>query len=78
MTFILSHLDWLGFALTLLSIILSARKNIWCWPVGLLGGVAWTIYALHPFQQALLVSQIVFGILEIYGWWKWSSTKAAK
>lgn len=66
--------DWVelaGFATTSLGIWLTARRNLWCWPVVL---AADALY-LAVFYQARLLSdallQIFFLGFTLYGWWHW-------
>jgi len=57
----------------LASVWLSVRRNIWCWPTGL---VMVTLY-IFIFYDAKLYSdmglQIVYIFMQIYGWYYWLS-----
>ena len=56
---------------TLLSVLLTVRQHIWCWPVGI-AGVA--LYALLFWQEKLYADvglQVVYVVLSFYGWYEW-------
>jgi hypothetical protein len=60
---------WVGFVLTTIGVILTAKKNILCWPVLMLANVFWTIN-LWDNTAAVLMQEVLF-IFNIYGWIKW-------
>ena len=56
---------------TLLSVLLTVRQSIWCWPVGI-AGVG--LYALLFWQEKLYADvglQVVYVVLSFYGWYEW-------
>jgi nicotinamide mononucleotide transporter len=78
------RLEWFGqqlglleataVATGLLAVWLTVRRNIYCFPVGL---VNVTLYALIFFSSEVRLYadgmlQIVFGLLLLYGWKRWS------
>ncbi len=68
-------LQWLAFIFGIAYVILAAKENAWCWPVGLISVViAFFVYAdpeVKLYSDALL--QIFYAIMSIYGWWIWTS-----
>ncbi|HJQ27306.1 MAG TPA: nicotinamide riboside transporter PnuC [Blastocatellia bacterium] len=61
----------IGAALGLISVWLTVRQNIWCWPTGL---VMVALYAVVFFQAKLYADaglQLVYIGLQIYGWYEW-------
>ena len=63
--------EWVAVALTLVAVYLTARQNIWCWPLGM---VSVTLYALVFYQAKLYADMGLQGLyfaLAIYGWWAW-------
>jgi len=70
-------LQWLAFIFGIIYVILAARENIWCWPVGLASVViAFFVYAdpeIRLYSDALL--QVFYAIMSVYGWWLWTRTK---
>jgi nicotinamide mononucleotide transporter len=72
-----SPLEVLGATTGALGVWLTARENVWCWPVGL---VNVAVYAL-VFRDAKLYAdmglQCVYFALCLYGWWAWLRGGAA-
>jgi nicotinamide mononucleotide transporter len=61
----------IGTILGLVSVWLTVRQNIWCWPTGL---VMVALYAVVFFQAKLYADaglQVVYFVLQIYGWYEW-------
>ena len=61
----------IGTILGLVSVWLTVRQNIWCWPTGL---VMVALYAVVFFQAKLYADaglQVVYFALQIYGWYEW-------
>jgi len=67
-------LQWLAFIFGIIYVILAARENIWCWPVGLISVViAFFVYAdpeVRLYSDAIL--QIFYAVMSLYGWWVWT------
>jgi nicotinamide mononucleotide transporter len=61
-----------GTAFGLLSVWLTIRKSIWCWPTGLINVVCFFVLFYQVKLYAELITYAVFFVLGIYGWWKWS------
>ena len=75
--------DWLEYAAVFFNIayvILAARENIWCWPMGIIGsGLSiWLFIESKLYAESVLFTYYV--IMGIYGWWAWSQgqTKEGK
>ena len=70
--------DLLGFITGLLCVWLTARANIWNFPVGILNSA---ILGLVFLQQRLFADaslQIVFILLSGLGWWQWLHQRHAR
>lgn len=54
-----------------LGVLLTAVRNRWCWPVGLVSVLlySWVFVDARLYSDALL--QIVYAGMECYGWWHW-------
>ena len=66
-----NRLEIAGTILGLISVWLTVRQNIWCWPTGL---VMVALYAVIFFQVKLYADaglQVVYFVLQIYGWYEW-------
>jgi nicotinamide mononucleotide transporter len=68
------HEHWLelaGFITTGIGIWLTARRNMWCWPITLAADVLYFVV----FYKTLLLSdallQLFFVAFTLYGWWHW-------
>lgn len=58
-------------ALCLVSVALTVRQSLWCWPTGI---VMVSMYAVFYWRQRLYaqsVLQLFFFVLQVYGWWEW-------
>jgi nicotinamide mononucleotide transporter len=68
-------LEWTGFVTGIAGVWLTARKNIWCFPVGLANV---TISLFLFFDQKLysdVVQQGFYIVLLSYGWYRWATGK---
>ena len=66
-------LGWIAFALSVIGILLNAKKIIWCWPIWLVSNVLWIIHIWTqpaPDYSALCL-WVVFLMSNIYGWFQW-------
>ncbi len=66
-------LEILGAILTLWCVYLAAKNNIANWPISMIASVVYffVFYINHFFSEAYL--QIIFLIVQSYGWYYWSS-----
>tara|TARA_R110000772_G_scaffold1210_5_gene4320 strand:- start:9426 stop:9965 length:540 start_codon:yes stop_codon:yes gene_type:complete len=64
-------LEILGSISILLCVYLTAKQNVLCWPIGILGCIAYLIifYSSELYGESFL--QIVFIIQSLYGWYYW-------
>jgi nicotinamide mononucleotide transporter len=63
--------ELIGTILGLISVWLTVRQNIWCWPTGI---IMVALYAIIFFRAKLYADaglQIVYVVLQIYGWYEW-------
>jgi nicotinamide mononucleotide transporter len=67
----MSLIELIAAALGLVSVWLTVRQNIWCFPIGI---VMVTLYA-YVFYDAKLYSdmllQIIYVVLQVWGWYQW-------
>ncbi|MBB6050034.1 nicotinamide riboside transporter PnuC [Armatimonas rosea] len=67
----MSPLEIVATVFGLLSVALTVRQNIWCWPTGLVQVVLY----IFIFYQAKLYSdsilQVLYVVFQFYGWWHW-------
>jgi nicotinamide mononucleotide transporter len=63
---------------TLISVYLTMKHNIWCWPVGIIAVLAYLyVFNLsHLYGQMLL--QMIFLLQSIFGWFYWHKYKKVR
>lgn len=67
--------EFLAVAFSLVCTVLTVRRSIWCWPVGLIGI---GLYAYVYFEQKLYADmglQAVYTVQFVYGWVVWGKNK---
>ena len=71
----ISWLELVGTIFNLACVILIARRNIWTWPVGIVGVILFGIlfYQINLYADAL--EQIYYLITGIIGWYMWARLK---
>jgi len=57
---------------TLISVWLTRKENIWCWPIGIIGIVFYMILFMGDKSWANFALQALFIIQSIHGWINWS------
>lgn len=57
---------------TLVSVILSIRRNILCWPIGIVGIIAYATLFTTNKLNADFGLQFIFIIQSLIGWWYWN------
>ena len=64
---------WIATVISLYGILLSAKKNYWCWIVWLVGDSLWTVTAVTRNQVYLpdIVTWTGFFLANIYGFVLW-------
>ncbi len=67
----MSWLEAVAVVLSIVAVWLTTRRHVLCWPIGLASVLlyAWIFVETKLYSDALL--QMVFAVLEIYGWWCW-------
>ncbi len=67
----MTPLEIAAVAVSLSGVILTVRQNIWCWPVGIVGVVLYTILFWQTRLYADMGLQVVYAVLSFYGWYEW-------
>ena len=67
----MSIFELFGAAITLVSIYLATRENVWYYPTGIVSVVlyAWIYFAAKLYAESAL--QLIWLVLLVYGWWAW-------
>jgi nicotinamide mononucleotide transporter len=70
-----SWAELLGFVSGAACVWLVARQNIWTWPIGLVNNALFFILFITSKLYSDAALQIAFGILAVYGWYRWLRPK---
>lgn len=62
---------------SVLAIWLTARRSLWCWPLGLVACAMYFKLFLDVRLYADMVLQLLFGLSILYGWFAWRRGAAA-
>jgi nicotinamide mononucleotide transporter len=65
-------LEIAGVIFGVIAVWLTVKENIWCWPVGLVNVALFTVIFFRAKLYADMGLQVVYFVLLIYGWWKWT------
>ncbi len=71
----MSYLEFFGTVAGLVAVWLSARANIWSWPIGIVNVVLFffLFYQVQLYPDMFL--QIFFLITNLIGWWRWANPR---
>jgi len=74
----MSYIEFFGVISGLIAIWLSAKANIWSWPVGIINVVLsfFLYYQIQLYPDMFL--QVFFFVTNILGWWRWANPKAGE
>lgn len=75
MDFLLQHhlflLEWFSALGMIVSVYLTVKRNIWCWPLGfvMVCIAAYVFYSYRLYSDTWLHG--VYAVLQLYGWYSW-------
>lgn len=71
----MSYLEFFGTVAGIVAVWLSARANVWSWPIGIVNVVLsfFLFYQVQLYPDMFL--QVFFFITNLLGWWRWLSPK---
>ena len=52
-------------------LLLAMRENVWCWSVGAVSTLIFTVLFYHTKLYMEAILQLYYVIMAIYGWWQW-------
>ncbi|MEZ0071888.1 nicotinamide riboside transporter PnuC [Planotetraspora sp. GP83] len=64
--------DLIGNVCALVTVWLAIRKTIWTWPVQLAGSALLFVASVNAHITGNALKQVLFGVLAVYGWFRWS------
>jgi nicotinamide mononucleotide transporter len=67
----MSAIEWAAAIIVFISVVLSARQNIWSWPTAIVGVGIYVFVFWNAKLYADMGLQFVFIILSIFGWYEW-------
>jgi nicotinamide riboside transporter PnuC len=70
-------MDWIASLLTLIGLLLNAKKSLLCWPVWVAGNVLWVAFGAGTGQVPILLLNLAFIVANGYGWRQWSRCNVA-
>ncbi len=50
---------------------IKCRLSAWAWPLWIVSGIAWIVYAQATGTYGLLAQQVVFTAINVMGTWRW-------
>ena len=62
---------YLAALVSLIGIILNAKKHMACWPIWIFGNVMWITYSGIEGDIPSVVLWVTFSIFNVYGWYQW-------
>jgi nicotinamide mononucleotide transporter len=68
----MSYIEFFGTITGAIAIWLSARANVWSWPIGLVNVILifFLVYQVQLYPDMFL--QVFFFVTNIMGWWRWT------
>ncbi len=71
----ISYLEFIGTLFNLACVWLVARKNIWNWPIGIIGVIFFGILFYQINLYSDLIEQIYYFITGFWGWYLWAKVR---
>jgi nicotinamide mononucleotide transporter len=68
----MNMIETIAVVFSFLSVILTIRNNIWCWPVGIIGVVFYMVLFEQNQIWGNMSLQVLFIIQSILGWYNWN------
>ncbi len=74
----MSYLEFFGVVSGAVAVWLSARANVWSWPVGAVSVVLFffLFYQIQLYPDMFL--QVFFFVTNLQGWWRWTHPKSGE
>lgn len=71
----MSYLEFFGTVAGAIAVFLSAKANVWSWPLGIVNVVLFffLFYQVQLYPDMFL--QIFFFVTNLMGWWRWTNPK---
>lgn len=70
-------IGWISTILSVIGIVMNAKKIIWCWPVWMASNVGFIYGAIFvDFTPNLIVLWVMFLGFNVYGWREWKKSSS--
>ena len=71
----MSYVEFFAVVAGLIAVALSAKANIWSWPIGIINVVlsAFFYYQIQLYPDMFLM--FFFFVTNLMGWWRWANPK---
>lgn len=69
-------IEFIAVIFSLLSVILTTRKKLLCWPIGIIGVIAYSFLFYQNRDWSNFLLQFVFIIQSILGWINWKNSES--
>jgi nicotinamide riboside transporter PnuC len=66
-------IDWIALVLNAAAIYLLGKKKKSGFSLGVIANIAWIVFGVFAHSMATVVACSIFVILNIKGWWNWTS-----
>ena len=70
----MTYTGWVGSALVFLGLWLTGRKNKYGFIVGAVAELFWLLYSIHINSPELGIMAVVFIIIYLWNFYKWSAS----
>jgi nicotinamide mononucleotide transporter len=67
----MSPIEIVGVVFGILGVWLTTRQKVWCWPIGIVGVLAFVVVFFRAKLYAAMGLQFVYVGLAAYGWYAW-------
>ena len=67
----LNYVEFFGVIFGLICVWLTVRRNIWCWPTGLVNAALFVILFFQARLYADMALNVYFFVMSLYGWYAW-------
>ena len=74
----MNYLELTGALFGIAGVYLTVRENMWCFPVGIINVIITAYLLINARLYADFLQQVVYFILLIWGWYKWTEKDAQK
>lgn len=74
-------MNWIELTATVfgfLCVLLTIRRNIWCWPTGLIQVLLFIIIFYDAKLYSDLLLHVIYVFLQFYGWYQWTREDAGR